>query len=306
MNTRLLAMLLFLLPASALGAPLKVVATLPSLAALASEIGGPLVQVESLSSPRQDPHYVDARPSLILQLNRADLLIENGLELEVGWLPPLLLQARNPKISPGAPGLMDASRFAKLLQVPQGAVSRRMGDVHPGGNPHFLLDPRAGASIAEAIGQRLGEIDSAHAEAYRAKAASVSKQLRDLATEQHARFAALPAPQRRLCVYHESLPYLIDWLGLQQVATVEPRPGIAPDPQHVAAVLQTLRSSGAQVLAQEEFYPQNTSKTLVQLAKARLVVLPGGARFAEGQHYAEHARSLADALYAAMGPSVRP
>ena len=300
MKTWMIGLLLWILPSAAFAAPLKVVATLPSLAALAAEVGGPLVQVEALSSPRQDPHYVDARPSLILQLNRADMLVQNGLELEVGWLPPLLLQARNPKISPGAPGFFDASQHVHLLQVPLGAVSRRQGDIHPGGNPHFLFDPRAAASIAEALGQRLAEVDAAHAETYRNNAAVLVKRLRALAAEEAAKFAALPAAKRRLCVYHESLVYVLDWLGLQEVATVEPRPGIPPDPQHVAAVLQTMRGGGVHVLAQEEFYPQNTSKTLAELAKARLVVLPGGTRFSEGQHYADHARALADTLFAAF------
>jgi len=288
----------------ALAAPVKVVATLPSLAALAAEVGGPLVQVQALSSPRQDPHYVDARPSLVLLLNRADVLVMNGIELEAGWLPPLLLQARNPKIAPGSLGLFDASRFVHLQQVPQGPVSRREGDIHPGGNPHFLLDPRAAASIAEGLARRLAEVDAIHAETYRNSASELAKRLRSLAQEEAARFSRLPAPQRRVCVYHASLVYLLDWLSLEQVATLEPRPGIAPDPQHVAAVLQTMRATGTRVLAQEEFYPQSTSKTLVQLAKARLAVLPGGARFGEGQRYGDHARALAAALYAAVTQAV--
>ena len=297
---KLMWILMFLaFPAHA--APLHVVATLPSLAAIAQDIGGPLVQVEALTSPRQDPHYADAKPNLIVTLNRADVLILNGLELEVGWLPPLILQSRNGKIQKGALGYLYAAQFVHLLGVPKGAIDRAMGDVHPGGNPHFLSDPRAGARIAVGVGGLLARVDPSHATQYQQNAANLAQQLDALAKAETARFAQLPANRRNLVVYHDSLTYLVDWLGLRQTATLEPRPGIAPNPQHVAEVLQAMKTAAIPVIAQEEFYPQNTAKTLTQLAHAKLVVLPGGARF-PAESYLAHIKSLADGLYDGLKP----
>lgn len=296
---RLLLFLGLLLPAPAFAA-LHVVATLPSLAALAREVGGADVTVQALSSPRQDPHYVDARPNLVVQLSQADLLIVNGLQLEAGWLPPLLQQARNAKVLPGAAGHLDASTVVQKTGVPQGKIDRANGDIHPGGNPHFLFDPRAGARIAEAMAAALGRLDPAHAANFTSNGAKVAARLHQIATAQTARFDALPGGKRALVAYHESLPYLVEWLHLKQVATLEPKPGIPPNPQHVAGVLQAMRSAGVKVLVQEEFYPRNTAQTLAGLIQGKLVVLPGGARFADGQTYSAHVQALADALYDAM------
>lgn len=293
-----LALALLTLPLTA-HAALRVVASLPSLAAIAREVGGKEVTVAALASPRQDPHFVDARPNLIVELSRADLLVENGLQLEIGWLPALVRQSANAKILPGAAGHFDASRFVALQQVTT-KVDRAQGDIHLGGNPHYLFDPRAGAAIAVALGTTLGRLDPAHAAVFQQNAARLAAQLGKLAAEQSARFDKLPAARRTLVAYHASLPYLLDWLHLRQIATLEPKPGIPPNPQHVAQVLQLMRGQGAHVIAQEDFYPRSTSQTLVGLAQARLVVLPGGARFAEGETYAAHLTALADALYAAL------
>ncbi len=299
MKKILIILMFFAMPAFA--APLQVVATLPSLAAIAKEVGGPLVQVEALTSPHQDPHYADAKPSLIVTLNRADAVIVNGLELEVGWLPPLLQQARNGKIQKGTPGYIDAAASVQLLGVPKGVIDRAMGDVHPGGNPHFLIDPRAGARVAVAIGQGLGRLDAAHAATYQQNAAALAQKLTALAKAETARFAQLPPARRTLVAYHDSLLYLVDWLGLRQIATLEPRPGIAPNPQHVAEVLQQMKAAAVPVIAQEAFYPENTSKTVSKLAGAKLVSLPGGARFPT-ETYEDHVRGLAQALYSALAP----
>lgn len=275
-------------------ARLKVVATLPSLGALARDVGGADVEVDVLAAPTQDPHYVDPRPSLIVKLNQADLLVHNGLELEVGWLPRLQVQARNPKIAAGASGVFDASTVVALQDVPTGKIERAMGDIHPGGNPHFLFDPREGAKIASALAERMAALDPGIAEAVRARARTVAADLDKLATSARARVDALPAEKRRVVAYHRSLLYLTRWLGLEEVATLEPKPGIPPDPGHVAAVLQTMKRTGARCLMQEEFYPQSTSKTLAQLTGGTVVVLPGGARFAQGETYAHHIQALVD------------
>ena len=299
MKKLIFLLMLLALPVSA--APLQVVATLPSLAAIARDVGGPLVQVEALTSPRQDPHYADAKPSLIVTLNHADLLLVNGLELEIGWLPPLLQQARNARIQKGTAGYVDASQSVRLLGVPKGPIDRAMGDVHPGGNPHFLVDPRAGARIAVAVGNALAKLDAPHAATFQQNAAALAQKLDALAKAESARFAQLPPARRNVVVYHDSLLYLVDWLGLHQVATLEPRPGIAPNPQHVAEVLQQMKAAAVPAIAQEEFYPQNTGKTLGAIGHAKLVVLPGGARF-PAESYADHVKALAQALYTGLQP----
>lgn len=294
---RLLTLLALLAPFAA-HAELKVVATLPDLAAIAREIGGPHVAVTALAPPSQDPHYVDPRPNLILPLNRADLLIVNGLELEVGWLPPLQVAARNGRIQTGGDGYFDASSVVRRLGVPRGKVDRAMGDIHPGGNPHFLLDPRAARQIVAALATRMGKLDPEKADRYRANAADFDRRLAAFAEAQRARFAALPAARRRVVAYHASLIYLFDWLDLDEAETVEPRPGIAPTPAHVARVLSLMKKDGIRVVVQEAYYPKKTSETLARLAGGQVVVLPGGTP--DGTAYLAHLEGIADALYAAL------
>ena len=281
-------------------AKLRVVATLPSLAALVRAVGGDLVHVTALALPDQDPHYVDPRPSLMLPLNQADLLVINGLDLEVGWLPPVQTGARNPAILVGGPGFFDASAHVSKLGGGQGKVDRRQGDVHAGGNPHFTLDPRRGRQVAAALAKRLAAIDPDHAADYQRRFLGFAAAIDEIIEGERARFAKLPAQTRRLVVYHRSLDYLEDWLGLHEVAAVEPLPGIPPNPGHVAAVLETMRASNARIIIQEEFYQQGTSKTLAKLAKGEVVVIPGGAHFARGEGYVEHMRHIAAALYEAI------
>ncbi len=279
-------------------ADLQVVATLPDLAAIAREIGGEHVTVTALAPPSQDPHYVDPRPNLILPLNRADLLVVNGLELEVGWLPPLQVAARNGRIQTGGEGYFDASAVVRRLGVPQSKVDRAMGDIHPGGNPHFLLDPRAARQIAAALANRMVKLDPSNSAAYRANASAFDEALATFARAQQARFAALSAEQRRVVAYHASLVYLFDWLGLIEAETVEPRPGIAPTPAHVARVLSLMKQQGIRVVVQEAYYPQKTSQTLTRLVGGRVVVLPGGTP--DGKRYLQHLQGIADALHAAL------
>ena len=296
----LLALLLMMWP-GLVHAELRVVATLPSLAAIADAVGGEHVRVVSLASPDQDPHYVDPRPNLVLELNKADLLIVNGLELEASWLRPILINARNPDILVGARGYFDGSQAVpRLLQVPTVAIDRSMGDIHPGGNPHYLFDPRASAAVGRALGARMAQLDPANAAVYGAQAEAWASSVEAMAEAERGRFAALPAPSHVVVSYHQSFPYLYDWLGLKEIETVEPKPGIPPAPNRVAQVLSTMRTQQARVIVQESYQPTNVSQTLAGLAKGEVIVIAGGARVAKGQSYEAHMKEVADALYRAL------
>lgn len=279
-------------------AELSVVATTPDLAAIAQAVGGDLVEVEALAVETQDPHYVDARPNLVLPLSRADLLVVNGLELEVGWLPALLSNARNGGIQPGGDGYFDASSVVAKLDVR--TADRAMGDIHPGGNPHFTHDPRAAATIAIALGESMARLDPEHAADYEAAAATFAKKLRYIAERERRRFAAIPAERRRVVAYHGSLVYLMDWLGLEQIQTVEPKPGIPPDPAHVARVLEAMKGQGARLILQEPYYPAKTSETLARLSGGELVVIPGGCEFRRGEGYLKRVMRTAKVIHDAL------
>ncbi len=278
---------------------LDVVATLPDLAAVAAEVGGDLVDVTVLASHVEEPHYVDPRPSHLVALSRADVLIANGLELEIGWLPPLQVQSRNRAVQIGGNGLVEAAAFVSPLDSDR-IVDRSMGDVHPGGNPHFNFDPRAMAAVATGLGERFAELDRANADTYRRNAAALVAELQALATREAERFAALDSSLLQGVAYHDSLPYLFDWLGIEKVTTLEPLPGVAPDPRHVAEVVQTMRGESVRLLVQESYYPQNTSSRVTELSDAALVVIDGGTDFEGGETYAAHIQGVADVIYAAL------
>ena len=300
--TALLAAVLALAPAEAALAKLRVVATLPDLAAVAREVGGPDVDVTALSYPTQDPHFVDARPSLVITMNKADLLILAGLQLEIGWLPTLITGSRNPRIAPGTPGYLDVSTVVPLKQVPTGQIDRSMGDVHPGGNPHFMADVRNGARVAAAMAQRLSQVDPAHAAGYRARAKALVGKCQAVAKTQTARFATIPADRRQVVTYHQSLIYLLDWLGLTQVQTLEPKPGIPPSPGHVATVLGLMKRIGVEAIIQEEYRPANPGRQVAELTGAKVAVIPGGPDFEQGQDYMSFIREVVDVVYPVLKP----
>lgn len=281
-------------------AKVKVVTTLPTLATIAREVGGDDVEVTALAYPTQDPHFVDARPHLVLSLNRADLLVVNGLELESGWLPVLINGARNRRIQVGAQGYLDASTLVPLKEIPQGKISRSMGDIHPGGNPHFLVDPRNGGRVAKGIADRLAGLDPRNAARYRSRAASLAKAADALALKESRRFAQLPVIERHVVTYHQSWPYFLDWLSLMEIGTIESKPGIAPDPAHVSWLLGQMRKVHADVILQESYYPNRIGKLLADKGNATLVVLPGGADFERGQTYLQFVSTLSSRTYDAI------
>lgn len=282
-------------------AQVRVVTTTADLAAIAQEVGGEHVSVTALAAPTQDPHYVDARPNLLVPMSRARLLIVNGLELEIGWLPALLANARNRHINAGQSGYLDASHAIDVLGIPPPGTDRASGDVHPSGNPHYLFDARRAVQVAEAIRDRLTRIEPSKAEIWASNTRRFVAELNAFAAEQRARFARLPAAQRTLVSYHSSLIYLFDWLQLQELITVEPHPGIDPTPRHTAAVLQRMRGAGVKVIAQEEYYPRATSNTLASMTEGQVIVLQGATRFGQ-QRYIDHLRAITDALYNALVP----
>ena len=289
---------LFVFP-SVTQATLNIVTTTPDLAAIAAEVGKERVSLTALAGFNQDPHFVDARPNYIVILNKADLLIVNGLELEVGWLPQIQSQARNSDINIGAAGYLDASAYVSLEDIPTTKIDRSQGDVHPGGNPHFTLSPLAAIGITEGICERLIALDPDHSEEYLKNSAVFIAELEQFAQEQQSRFASLDDSERRFVSYHKSLIYLTQWLDLKEIITIEPVPGISPDPGHVAKVVKTMRSTGTRIIIQEEFYPTNTSKRIEQLVDGHLVVIEGFTRFNK-QSYIEHLYNIVDPLYKAM------
>jgi zinc/manganese transport system substrate-binding protein len=282
---------LFALPARA---DLNVVATLPDLAAISKSVGAEHVSVTTLALPTQDPHFVDAKPNLALALNKADLLIVAGLDLEIGWLPTLQLGARNTKIQTGNPGYLDASQFVKILEAPTAKVDRSQGDVHPGGNPHYLHDPRAAISVARGIQERLAQLDPKNAAAYKANLDKFTAELTAAQAGWEKRLAALRGMP--VISYHKTTAYLGDWLGFDTIAYLEPKPGIPPTPSHVAEVLTLGRQKKARLVVQEEYYPDSTSRLVAAKIPAGLVILPSGADFRAGETYVQRMERLVKKL----------
>jgi zinc/manganese transport system substrate-binding protein len=269
--TRMLVALAMLAAPLPLAGQLRVVATTPDLGSLAREIGGSLVEVTVLAKPTEDPHFVDARPSLIVTLNRADLLIEGGAELELGWLPALLQGVRNTRIAAGAPGRILASTGVTMLEVPT-TFDRSRGDVHALGNPHFMLDPLNVRLIATQIAEHLAQIDAGSADQYRANLQRFNTRLDAKLTEWQAQLA--PFRGARIVTYHRDFVYLAARFGLEVAATLEERPGIAPSPSHIAAVIATMRTQNARVILVQPYQNRRTAETVARQTGATVLDMP--------------------------------
>jgi zinc/manganese transport system substrate-binding protein len=234
-----------LLAAPVVHGALQVFACEPEWAALTREIAGDRAEVNAATSAREDPHRVQARPALIAQLRRADALVCTGADLEVGWLPLLLRQARNPGVQPGQPGHVLAAEAVTLLEVPT-SVDRAEGDVHPQGNPHIQLDPRRVAAVARRLAERFAQLDPAGAETYRARAADFERRWGAALKGWEKRAAALRG--RRVVVHHAEWVYLFDWLGIQTAGALEPKPGLPPAAGHLAALKASLAARPADAI----------------------------------------------------------
>lgn len=295
----LLALVALLAALPARAAALSVVTTVPDLAAIAAEVGRDRVKVTAMALPSQDPHFVDARPNLALELSRADALVLVGLDMEIGWLPVLLTGSRNPRIQVGSAGYIDASGFVPLLDAPTEKLDRAMGDIHPGGNPHYLYDPRNASRVALGLAGRFGILDPANAAVYVANAQDFQRRLdaARLGWEQQA--AGLRG--LKVVTYHKSFVYLADWLGLSIVSTIEPKPGIPPSPSSLAQLLGLMQSNGVKLILQEAFYPHTTAELVQSKSGARLVRIPGATDVNAGQTYLQHVQGWVDALVGAAG-----
>jgi ABC-type Zn uptake system ZnuABC Zn-binding protein ZnuA len=250
---------------------IQIVTATSDLAALAQEVGGDRVEVESIARGYQDPHFVEAKPSFLLKLRKADLLIVVGLELEIGWLPPLINQSGNPRIQVAAPGYFDASRFAEILEIPKGIVTRAEGDVHPLGNPHYWLDPANGQRIAKGIADKLSEMRPADASYFEQRYQAFTKRLQ----EEDQKWVAEMKPYagRKVVTYHRSWPNFAKHFDLDVVGYVEPRPGIPPTPSHTLELIQMMKRENIKVIMVEPYFDLKTPKAIARDTGAQVVVM---------------------------------
>jgi zinc/manganese transport system substrate-binding protein len=252
-------------------AALNVFATVPEWAALAREIGGDRVKAVAATTALQDPHRVEARPSLIARARSADLLVATGAELEIGWLPVLQRESGNPRIQPGQPGYFEAAAQVRLLDVPA-RLDRAEGDVHASGNPHIQTDPRNLLKIGAALAARFAELDPANAAAYRAGYAAFAERWR----ANLARWEKQAAPLRGMAVVsqHRAWSYLYDWLGLREAATLEPKPGVEPTLAHLARVREQTAAARPRMVIRAAYDAARPSEWFAHEAKLAAVVLP--------------------------------
>lgn len=249
---------------------LNIVTATTDMAALAQEVGGDRVSVESIAKGYQDPHFVEAKPSFLLKLRQADLLIVVGLQLEIGWLPPLIAQSGNPRIQVGAPGYLDASQFAEILEIPTGTVTRAEGDVHPLGNPHYWLDPDNGRRIAKGIADKLAAIDAADSGYFQARFQDFDKRLSAAAQKWDAEMK--PYRGRKVVTYHRSFPNFAKHFGLNVIGYVEPRPGIPPTPSHTIELIGLMKRENCKVVLVEPYFDLKTPNSIGSATGAKVVV----------------------------------
>src|SRR6476646_9008627 len=260
----------FLSPTLAQAKKLNVVTSTTDMAALTQEVGGDKVNVDSIAKGYQDPHFVEAKPSFLLKLRQADLLISVGLQLEIGWLPPLITQRGNPRIQVGAGGYLDASQFAQILEIPQGTVTRAEGDVHPLGNPHYWLDPDNGRRIAKGIAGKLGDLDPGDASYFQQRFQDCDKRLS--AAEQKWDGEMKPYRGRKVVTYHRSFPNFAQHFGLDVIGYVEPRTGIPPTPSHTLELIQLMKRENAKVVLVEPYFDLKTPQSIGHATGAQVIV----------------------------------
>lgn len=265
------AILAVILLCSRAEAELNIVTTTPDFGSVAKDIGGNKVNVTSLAKGVQDPHFIDAKPSFIRALNQADILIEGGVDLEVGWLPPLLESARNGKIQRDSPGRIVASKGIRLLEIPTRPIDRSQGDVHPLGNPHYMLDPGNGKILANQITSTLCRMDAGSCQYYQKNREAFDRRLDEKLSDWEKQMA--PYRGTKIITYHASWPYFAERFGLEVVGHVEPKPGIPPSPGHLETLIDLIQREHVKVLIMEPYFSDRAPKFLAQKTSIRVLVL---------------------------------
>jgi zinc/manganese transport system substrate-binding protein len=265
-----IAIALLSAPAFAQGKP-NVIATTEDLASIGREVGGDRIAIEAMARGYQDPHFVEAKPSFILKLQKTDLLIVVGRDLEIGWLPPLIQQSRNARIQPGAEGYLDASLNAQILEIPTGQITRAMGDVHPLGNPHYWLDPENGKRVAKSIADKLSQLRPNDRAFFEGRLADFGARL-DAAEK---RWLAQMAPYRgtKMVTYHRSFPNFSERFGLSIIGYIEPRPGIPPTPQHTLDLINEMKRQNVKLVVVEPYFDMKTPNAIGRATGAEVAVL---------------------------------
>lgn len=260
---------------SAFGLPahaaLKIFATVPEWGALAQEIGGEQVKVFTATNGLQDPHRIDAKPSLIAQARSAQLVVATGAELEVGWLPVVIRESGNARIQPGQPGFFEAARYVTMLEIPP-VLDRAHGDVHAGGNPHIQTDPRNLLKIGEALSARMAEIDPANAAVYLAGYKVFADRLRSAISRWEKEAAPLTGVP--VLVQHKAFPYLQNWLGLKEIGSLEPKPGVEASSAYLAEILAQQAVKPARMVLRPAYQYDAPSQWIAERAKIPAVTLP--------------------------------
>jgi zinc/manganese transport system substrate-binding protein len=268
----ILSVWIFLFTTDRSWATLNVVTTTPDLASIANEIGGNLIQADSLVKGYQDAHFMQPKPSYLVKMNRADLLIYQGLELEIGWLPVLINGARNPDIKPGQPGHLNASAKIAALEIPIGEVDRSMGDVHPYGNPHYNLDPENGFILARVIGEKLSELDPKNASQYERNLDRFNKKLEEKLIQWKNQMS--PFQGKEIVTYHRHWSYFAKRFGLSVISTIELKPGVSPSVKHLSAVTETIIRQKIKLILRANYIDSKFSNIVAEKIGATVLPLP--------------------------------
>lgn len=269
MKKLFLTLMLSLLLANSAFAAVKVVATLPWIGSLAKEIGGDRVEVATLIKPSQDPHYAEAKPSMILAARKADILIYTGLDLEIGYLPRIIESANNPKIQPGRPGSLDCSRFVETIER-SSSVDRGMGDVHPLGNPHYHFSPKNIAGVVDGIAEALSGIDAGNSTLYQANLQSFRARMK----EKEREWSSKQLKGKKYVAYHRLLEYLAREYGFEIAGYIEPKPGIPPSAAHIAGMVQTIKKTRPHAIVSTEIAGKKEAASLSQMTGVKAVIVP--------------------------------
>ena len=251
---------------------LTVITTTEDLASIAREVGGDRITVEPIARGYQDPHFVEAKPSFILKLQKADILVAVGRDLEIGWLPPLIQQSRNAKVQVGGSGYVDASLQARILEIPQGQITRAEGDVHPLGNPHYWLDPENGKIVAREIADKLSQLRPGDRAYFEQRLTDFTARV----AEAEKRWESLMAPFKgtKVVTYHRSFPNFAARFGLDVIGYVEPRPGIPPSPQHTLDLINDMKRQNVKVVLVEPYFDLKTPNSIGRETGAEVLVMP--------------------------------